>query len=280
MGWVRTLGVEVAFFALLLAAAGALLGSVPRLAPEGVRLLVLYLSQLAVLGSVTFLLLRSRLGGWWLAAAGVVALAGGWGGAGLASIVLGVFSLGMAKTFTLEAVLGATGVVGMVALAGRWRRSSLRLRWADFAGIIGRAGGLAGAYALGYLTVGSALAAAGAFPHEIAPLTPAFFAAGLARGALMLACVTPLVLTLLGRRSKNAFGVGVLLAVVGGVMPRLVGARLITGEVMMAAGAEALLCFALGAGYVRLVRPPLSAQAPSWEQPAVHEKENPEATPE
>ncbi len=279
--WVRELWVEMVFVALLMSAAGAILEAAPRLKPEAVSLAVLFLSHLVVLAAATFLIVRSTVTGWWLAVLALVAVAGPRLMAdGVGCVLLGASPAGLARPLAVNGGLSAAGLVLMVVLAQGWQRSRLPLKPAELVATVPVAAALTLAYALAY-----ALAAAWAAPPPgltsggaLAPGLPQLFAAGAARGAVMVVCAVPLLFTLLGRRIKNALGVGALLGFAT-VAAHLAAARSLSGEMLGGAAVQGLLSFLLGVALVRSTRPPLVERESSWEGPAVQEV-NPEVQAE
>lgn len=272
---VRQFGLEVVFVALLVSAGSAVLGVVPRLQPEAVGLAVLFLSHLAVLAAATFLLLRSSLAGWWLAGVAVAALAGFLLADGLERVVLGACATAVAPSLVVRGGCSAVGLVLLVLLLGGRQGLPLRLERAQLMAALGPAAALAAAYSLAYGLVGWAFVAAG-WPylgrqeHRLAVL----LAAGAARGVVMVACTAPLLLTLLGRRSKNSRGVGALLAA-GTLAAHLAAARSLTSMTLAGAAVQAVLSFFLGAALVRLTRPPIVERESSSRWVAVQEASTP-----
>lgn len=263
--WLRQLWIDVVFVALLLSVGAAMDGETPRLRPEAAGLVVLFLSYLAILVPLTFLILRSALAGWWLAAAAILAA----GGARL-----------LAEGWE-RLLLGAS--LGGVVLARDWRRSPSRPGWRELVAAAPTAGALALAYALGYVAVAAALTRAGTgYRGTASPGLGMLLASGMGRGALMVACAAPLVFTLFGRRVKNAAGVGALLAIAGGVVPHLAMARGLSAAVVAGGVLQGVLGFLLGWGLVRFTRPPLVEVGSSGARPAVQEEgstEEPAASP-
>lgn len=272
----RELWVEVVFVALLLSAGAAMLGVAPRLESETASLVVLFLSYLAVLGSVTFLILRSTLAGWWLAVVAVLAAGGGRLLAdGVERVLSGASPAAVARVLAVQGGLIAAGVVIVVLLARGWRRSPLRLRRSEVVAATPAGAALAVAYALGYVLAVWGLSAAGVtYRGTAAPGLSHLVLAGLARGVVMVACSVPLVLTLLGRRVKNSLGVGALLGLAG-IAAHLAAARSLAGEMLAGAVVQGLLGFVLGVALVRLTRPPLVERESSSERAAVQEEESP-----
>lgn len=271
MRWVRELGLEVVFVALLVSAGSAVLGVIPHLQSEAIGLAVLFFSHLAVLAAATFLLLRSALAGWWLVGVALGALAGSLLADGLERVVLGASATAVAVRLVVGGGCSAVGLVLLALLLGGWQRLPLRLARAQLFAALPRAAALAAAYSLAYGLVGLAFVAAG-WPylgrqeHRLA----AILAAGAARGVVMVACTTPLTLTLLGRRSKNSLGVGGLLAA-GTLAARLTAARSLSGDMLAGAAVQVLLGFLLGVALVRLTRPPIVERKSSRRWVAVQE---------
>lgn len=270
MRWVRELWVEVILVALLVSAGSAMLGAAPRLGSEAANLAVLFLSHLVVLATATFLIFRSTLAGWWLAALAVVAVAGVRLLAdGIERMLLGAPPAAVAHTLAVQGGLTAAGLVIIVLLARGWRRSPPRFKRTDLAAAAPAGATVAAAYALGYVLAIWAFSAAGmTYRGAAAPGLLLLLGGGLARGAVMVACSAPLVLTLLGRRVKNSLGVGALLGL-GGIAAHLAAARALSGEMIAGATVQGLLGFLLGVALVRLTRPPLVERESSWERAAV-----------
>jgi len=282
--WLRQLWIDVVFVALLLSVGAAMDGETPRLRPEAAGLVVLFLSYLAILVPLTFLILRSALAGWWLAAAAILAaggarlLAEGW-----ERLLLGASLGGVVRPLAIEGGLLVVGAVLIVVLARDWRRSPSRPGWRELVAAAPTAGALALAYALGYVAVAAALTRAGTgYRGTASPGLGMLLASGMGRGALMVACAAPLVFTLFGRRVKNAAGVGALLAIAGGVVPHLAMARGLSAAVVAGGVLQGVLGFLLGWGLVRFTRPPLVEVGSSGARPAVQEEgstEEPAASP-
>lgn len=279
MHWLRRLWIEVMFVALLLSVGAAMVGDTPRLRPEAAGLVVLFLSYLAILVPLTFVILRSALAGWWLAAVAILAaggarlLAEGW-----ERLLLGASPLGVMRPLAIEGGLLLAGTVLIVVLARSWRRSPSRLGWRELLAAAPTVGALALAYALGYTGVVAALTRAGMnYRGAESPGLGVLLASGMGRGALMVACAAPLVFTLFGRRVKNGAGVGALLAIAGGVVPHLATARGLSAAVVAGGLLQGVLGFLLGWGLVRFTRPPLVEVGSSGARPAVQEEGSSEA---
>ncbi len=272
MRWVRELWIEVVFVALLVSAGSATLGVLPRLGHEAVSLAVLFLSHLAVLGAATFLILRSTLAGWWVAVLALLAVAGPRLLAdGVERVLLGASPAGVASTLAVGGGLIAAGIVGLVALTRGVARSPLRLTRAQLAAVAPAGAQLAIAYAIAHALAVWAFSAAGlAYRGAGAPGLLLGLAGGVARGVVMVACATPLLLTLLGRRVKNGLGVGALLGL-GTLAAHLAAARSLSGDMLAGAAVQGLLGFLLGVALVRFTRPPLVERESSWERAAVQQ---------
>gem|GEM_PF-2633634 len=277
MGWVRELWVEVMFVAVLVSAAGALLQASPRLEPEAVALTVLFLSHLVVLGAATFLIVHSTLAGWWLAGLAFLAVAGPRLVAdGVERVLLGASPAEVIRRLAVDGTLTAAGVVLVVVLARGWQRGRLCLKRAELVSMVPAGATLTVVYACASALAVWALAVAGlAFRGAAAPGAPLLLAAGLARGAVMVAFAAPLLFTLLGRRVKNALAVGALLGL-GTVAAHLATARSLSWEMLAGAVVQGVLSFLLGVALVRWTRPPVMERQSSSEQAeVVHEESRP-----
>ncbi len=271
MRWLRGLWIELMFVALLLSVGAAMAGATPPLRSETASLAVLFLSHLAVLLPLAFLVLRSALDGWWLALAAALAaggarvLAEGWERA-----LLGASPVGLVPPLAIEGGLLLAGTVLIVALARNWQRSPSRLGWRESLVAAPTAGALALAYALGYTGVVAALTRAGmSYRDAESPGVGVLLASGMGRGALMVACAAPLAFSLFGRRVKNGAGVGALLAIAGGVVPHLATSRELGVAVVAGGVLQGVLGLLLGWGLVRFTRPPLVEVGSSGARPVV-----------
>lgn len=279
VGWLRHLWIEVVFVTLLLSAGAAVSDATPPLQPEVASLVVLFLSYLAVLTPLTFLIVRSSLAGWWLALAAVLAVGGapllaeGW-----ERVLLGASPLRVVRWLTIEGGLMVAGALLIVMLASTRWRSSLRPGWRELVQAAPVGGALALGYALGYALVVAILTGSGMSYREAAsPGLGILLASGVGRGVVMVALVAPLAFSLFGRRAKNAAGVGALLALAGGVVPHLATARGLGAAVVAGGLLQGALSFLLGWGLVRLTRPPLVEVGSSGARPVVQEEGDTEA---
>ncbi len=270
MRWLRELWIEVVFVALLVSVSGAMLQATPRVQPEAVSLGVLFLSYLGLLGAATFLILRSSLVGWWLVVMALMAVAGARLVAdGVECVLLGASPGAVVGGLAVHGGLAAMGLVLVVLLARGWRPSVLRLRPAAIMATVPAAARLVLAYAFAYALAVWALSAAGlTYRRASATGFMLLLAVGAARAAAMVACATPLLLTLLGHRIKNAEGVGALFGL-STVAAHLAAARSLSGEVLGGAAVQGALSFLLGMALVRLTRPPLVEREASWERAAI-----------
>lgn len=274
MGWLRGLWIEIAFVALLQTVAGALLGLLPRWGSEAAGFAVFFFSQAAVLAALAFLVLRSTLIGWWLAAAALLAMAGAQLVAqGVEGLVLGESPAALVSRLARHGVLAAAGVPAVVWLASGWARSRLPITVRQLVSLLPPTFQGAAVYALAWAGIGWGLGAVGAGLEgaEAAPLG-LLLAAGFGRGVAMLAGSAPLLLTLVGRRVKNGVGLGALLGLAAGAAPELMNAKVLTAGLAADAMAQAALGFLLGAAFVRLTRPPLVQRESTGAHPVSEEQ--------
>jgi hypothetical protein len=272
VGFLRDLGVEVVFAGLALTSCAILAGVEP--APGAATALILRIVvDLVVAAALVLAVTRSVASGASLAAALFLAFAASWAvNGGLEAAVLhGRSIIALTRPLVLGTAVAAvvTGVVLVVmGRVSKWRGAGRAWAPARLLGGLVWAVALAGAYAafktLAVVAFRPLLAPA--YPHL--PLPATYAAVELGRGAIFAAAALPLLLTMAGRRWKNAVVLGFLLAATGAVAPlfRLVD-EVPAGVLAVQVVVGVVAAFGLGAGMVHAVLPPLHVFA-GGERPA------------